>query len=152
MVSGIYQLGDTEGTSLSTHISLGKGASAQTNNTTLDSPVIGGDFYFSNLGSGGVLKGDAFVQESGRLVVNGSSNIDTTDAHISLGRELYLHGLEKDTPFTFSDMQMWGGHVIFDSSPKAATSPGFSTLTLDWLSGQGSFEMNTTLANSRAII
>lgn len=147
VVSGIYQLGDTDGTSLSTKITLGKGATAQTNNATIDSPTIGGDFYFSNLGYGGVLKGDVFVQESGRLVVNGSSNINSSDAHISLEGALYLHGLEKDTPFTFSDMQMRGGYVIFDRSPKAAPSPGFSTLTLDSLSGQGTFVMNTALAS-----
>ena len=135
--SGGHYLLDDYG--VSRELTVAQGGSAQINHGTLD------DFWLYGLMSVGdeaILTGSGTVGNGGEL--NLKEGAQTVGLDLTLAGNLSLHNNSSATPhqYQFASLTLDGGTVWFDPA-------SFATLSMNTLTGDGNFYLNTDIADGQ---
>ncbi|ASV34467.1 hypothetical protein CJJ18_10590 (plasmid) [Candidatus Williamhamiltonella defendens] len=139
--SGTYTLGDAHSTTAqSNNLTLESGATAYIRDGILNGATLnGGLMILVDDGLSSTLKGNVTVGERGQLNVINNGHLDTHNANLNLSGRVRL---KNDADF--GTLLMNNGHFYFDSDSNAD-----SKLSVETLSGSGTFWMNTDIAGHK---
>ncbi|AWK17413.1 autotransporter outer membrane beta-barrel domain-containing protein [Candidatus Williamhamiltonella defendens] len=138
--SGTYILGDAHSTrAQSNNLTLGNEAAGYIRKGTVNGANLDGQMILGFPRLSSTLKGDVTVGERGQLDVINNGHLDTHNANLNLSGRVRL---KNDADF--GTLLMNNGHFYFDSDSNAD-----SKLSVETLSGSGTFWMNTDIAGHK---
>ena len=152
---GRYYLGGVAAATAD-NLTVGSGTYANINSGTLTDATVSGSMFVApnpyEPDTTSTLKGDIRINDGGMVTLLHGIHSEEAGFSVSDTGALYLASnaaTEGDWRYQLGSLTLNGGSVVFNAVGGGAAQPGWSSLTLSRLDGQGLFAMNTDIAGLR---